>query len=247
MDGTLIHQTYAVTGMHCGACVKKVTEALRKVDGVTSASVTLDPPEARLETVGAIGAEQLEAVLAPLGKYTITPAKPLATPVVPSLDETPRESLYPLFLIIGYIALTVALISRVSGDTSAQALMSNFMAGFFLVFSFFKLLDLEGFADAYRSYDLIARAVPAWGKVYPFVELGLGAAYLLRIAPVATNLITLVLMLAGAAGVWKALANKQTLRCACLGTALNLPMTTVTLVEDIGMAAMAAMMLLTLH
>jgi hypothetical protein len=60
---------------------------------------------------------------------------------------------------------------------------------------------------------------------------------------VVTNSVTLVLMLVGAAGVLKALLDKRAIRCACLGTALNLPMTTVTLVEDLTMAAMAAGML----
>ena len=111
------------------------------------------------------------------------------------------------------------------------------------MFSFFKLLDLPGFADAYRSYDIVARAWFAWGFVYPFVELALGAAYLLNLNPIATNVSTLVLMLIGAVGVLKALLDKRAIRCACLGTALNLPMTTITLVEDLGMAMMAALML----
>lgn len=72
---------------------------------------------------------------------------------------------------------------------------------------------------------------------------GLGVAYLLAWAPIVTNSVTLVLMLAGATGVLKALLDKRSIRCACLGTALNLPMTKVTLVEDLTMAAMAAVML----
>jgi hypothetical protein len=117
------------------------------------------------------------------------------------------------------------------------------MAGFFLVFSFFKLLDLRGFAGVYRSYDVVARAWPAWGFIYPFAELALGIAYLLNLNPIATNIVTLTLMLVGAVGVLKALLDKRAIRCACLGTALNLPMTTITIVEDLGMAAMAAVML----
>jgi hypothetical protein len=122
-------------------------------------------------------------------------------------------------------------------------LMNSFMAGFFLVFSFFKFLDLRGFAGAYRSYDLLARAVPARSVVYPFVEFALGVAYLLRINPVLTNATTLGLMLIGSLGVLKTLLDKRTIRCACLGTVIKLPMTTVTLVEDLGMAVMAAAML----
>ena len=118
------------------------------------------------------------------------------------------------------------------------------MAGFFLVFSFFKLLDLRGFADAYQSYDILARRSRAWALAYPFVELALGIAYLTRWQPVPTNIATLALMLVGSVGVLRAVLDKRAIRCACLGTALNLPMTTVTLVEDLGMAAMAGVMLL---
>ncbi len=242
MDGSIVRQTFTITGMQCRACVKTVTEALRHVEGVTAATVTLDPPEALLETSVPVSEARLGTALAPLGKYRISAVAPAFAPKAPAALAT-GESLYPLFLILGYLTLAVALAARVSGDTSAHSLMTNFMGGFFLIFSFFKLLDLGGFADAYRSYDLLAQRVPVWGTIYPFVELGLGVAYLLHVAPVAVNLITLALMLVGATGVWTALQKKQKLRCACLGTALNLPMTTVTLVEDVGMAAMAAAML----
>ncbi|MEL6211535.1 MAG: MauE/DoxX family redox-associated membrane protein, partial [Pseudomonadota bacterium] len=159
------------------------------------------------------------------------------------VEENPGESLYPLFLIVGFIAGVTLLVAVSTGDWSAEPLIRHFMAGFFIVFSFFKLLDPPGFVSAYRGYDLIARKIPAWGWAYPFVELTLGVAYLLAWVPIATNAITLVLMLVGAAGVLKALLDKRAIRCACLGTALNLPMTKVTLVEDLTMAAMAAVML----
>jgi copper chaperone CopZ len=243
MDASTMRQTYNISGMHCGSCVQKVAAALRQVDGVVAAMVTLDPPEARIEASRPIPEDRLNAALAPLGTYHISASAPALQPAAIA-STAPSESLYPLFLILGYLTLTVAIAARISADTSAHSLMTNFMGGFFLIFSFFKFLDLSGFAEAYRTYDLLAQRFPAWGTLYPFVELGLGVAYLLRMAPVATNLVTLVLMLVGAAGVWRALQRRQNLRCACLGTALNLPMTTVTLVEDVGMAAMAAGMLL---
>jgi hypothetical protein len=68
---------------------------------------------------------------------------------------------------------------------------------------------LRGFVDAYRSYDLVARAVPTWGWAYPFVELALGVAYLLNFQPRLTNWATLVVMLVGAVGVLRALLDKR--------------------------------------
>jgi hypothetical protein len=55
--------------------------------------------------------------------------------------------------------------------------MRHFMAGFFLVFSFFKLLNLKGFAESYVMYDVLAKQIPAWAYLYAFVELGLGIAF----------------------------------------------------------------------
>jgi hypothetical protein len=118
------------------------------------------------------------------------------------------------------------------------------MAGFFLVFSFFKMLDLAGFASSYAMYDLLAKKIPSYGYIYPFIELALGAAYLLRWQPMFTSAITLAVMSFSSIGVIMAVMNKQKIRCACLGTGFNLPMTTVTIVEDLLMVAMAGWMLI---
>jgi len=133
-----------------------------------------------------------------------------------------------------------------AGQFDWMRAMGNFMGGFFLAFSFFKLLNLQGFVDAYQTYDVIARPVRAYGYVYPFIELGLGIAYLVRLAPVVTNLFTLVVMLVSVVGVTQALLQKRRIQCACLGTVFNLPMTKVTFVEDALMAGMAVVMLVAL-
>ena len=157
--------------------------------------------------------------------------------------DGPPESLYPLFLIVGYILGVVLLIAATTGRWDIMPMMRHFMAGFFIVFSFFKLLDLRGFVDTYRGYDLFARRSKVYAWAYPFIELGLGVAYLTNLWPVLTNAITLFVMGVGAIGVLRVLVDKQSIRCACLGTALNLPMTKVTLIEDLTMASMAAAMI----
>jgi copper chaperone CopZ len=232
--------TYSVRGMTCQNCVAKVREALESHGDVTSAEVLLSDRTATVETRGDADFESLRRAVASRGAYTLSADDGGAAE---QPDEQPGESLYPLLLIVGYIAGTTVLIALATDNWSGMDMMRHFMAGFFIVFSFFKLLDLPGFVNAYFSYDLIARAMPKWGWVYPFVELGLGVLYLLNAVPVATNIITLVLMLVGSVGVLKALVEKRKIQCACLGTALNLPMTKVTLVEDLTMAAMAAAML----
>lgn len=249
-------QRYDITGMHCQSCVSKLTAALERVAGVRSANVSLSPPLAVIETDTPVSSAALAHAAREAGNYTIAERSSSTVPdastsvsgasvTAASADAPPPlTSLYPLALIITFILGITALTTFARGPRDLHTFLNDFMAGFFLVFSFFKFLDLRGFANAYQSYDIIARRSRAWAFTYPFVELALGVAYLLHWQPVATNAVTLGLMLVGSVGVINAVRNKQRIRCACLGTALNLPMTTVTIIEDLGMAAMAALMLL---
>ncbi len=246
--------TFNLSGLHCQSCVQKVGDALRAVLGVSAAEVSLNPPRATIEFGGPVATEALAAAVRSAGAYALGSELTASYDPDPDAAAAParKPSLYPLALIVGYIAGIPALIAfALPGDAHAHesapavhVFMNHFMAGFFLVFSFFKLLDLRGFVSAYASYDLLAREWPRWGFIYPFIELALGVAYLLRWQPTITNSVALALMLFGSLGVLRALMRRSNIRCACLGTALNLPMTTVTLVEDVGMAAMAAAMLL---
>jgi hypothetical protein len=154
------------------------------------------------------------------------------------------RTFYPLALIGAVLLGVVALVEWRAGGPDPMRAMGNFMAGFFLTFSFFKLLDLRAFATAYSTYDVIARRWPRYGYAYPFVELGLGMAYLVGFRPVLTNVVTLLVMAVSSVGVVRTLMQRKQIKCACLGTVFELPMTYVTVVEDLLMVAMAAAMLL---
>ena len=242
--------TLSIQGMHCAGCEQRIRTALQSLPNTTAATASAKAGTASITSTTPPDHDQLRAAIVSAGDYTVTDisqAKSQLTDTQPTPDDRPApESLYPLFLIVGFILGVTLLIAANSGDWSTQPIMRHFMAGFFIVFAFFKLLDPPGFVSAYRGYDLLAKPFPLWAWAYPFIELALGVAYLLALAPIATNITTLILMLIGAAGVLNALRKKQAIRCACLGTALNLPMTKVTLVEDLTMAAMAAAMLIML-
>ena len=164
-------------------------------------------------------------------------------PNPPTLAEPP-VSYFPLLLILAYLVGAIGLIEWTLGGFDLTRAMMHFMAGFFLVFSFFKLLNLSAFADSYAMYDIVARRSRAYALAYPFIELALGLAYLVPANSVVTNLVTLVVMGVSAVGVVQSLFSKQKIRCACLGAVFNLPMSFVTLVEDGLMIAMAAWMLI---
>ena len=146
---------------------------------------------------------------------------------------------------------------------SLPAAMDLFMGGFFLIFSCMKMLNLKGFVDTYVVYDLLAMRFRTYAWLYPFIELFLGIAYLasgLMIYHVtlptlfdvllsnskALHVATFVLMSFSSMGIFQAIQQKKNIRCACLGTYFNLPMTYLTLFEDGIMAGMALSHILTM-
>ncbi len=233
------------TNLRCEACVNSIRPVLDAAAGIKSWRADVSVPDKLLTLEGEdILRERVAELLAQAG-YRVLDELPTEPPATPTHHEPPEEktSYFPLALIVAYILGVVALVEVTAGEFDATRAMMNFMAGFFLVFSFFKLLNVSAFADSYQMYDLIAARSRPYALAYPFIELALGVAYLLRIEPTATNAVTLVIMLIGTAGVLRTILARRKVKCACLGAVFNLPMSYVTLAEDGLMALMAAGML----
>ena len=236
---------YQVSGITCEGCVVKIKGLLENVAGVTAASVGLDGV-VEITMSRHISTADLQAALRNLPKYQLA-EKTVSTPVVtafsPKNAEAERgffETYKPILLIFGYILSATLLVEFANDGFDWMRWMRYFMAGFFLVFSFFKMLDVPAFAVSYSSYDVLARRWLGWGYVYPFVELGLGILFLLDFQPVLTNGLTLAVMGISTVGVVQSLLKKRRFKCACLGAVFNLPMSQITLFGDLLMVGMAA-------
>ncbi|MEE9331351.1 MAG: heavy-metal-associated domain-containing protein [Methylophilaceae bacterium] len=233
--------TYEVSGLTCDGCVSRVKNTL--ADYAENVEVTLKPPEATL-TNARRDIHVLNTALRQVGKYQLSTFKEEPSTTINTEETKSWLATYkPLLLVFAYILLATIVVEVAHGDFVLSRWMPHFMAGFFLVFSFFKLLDLAGFASSYAMYDLLAKRIPAYGYIYPFIELGLGVWYLLGWQPILVNWLTLIVMGFSTIGVILAVMNKQKIRCACLGSGFNLPMSTVTIIEDLTMVAMAIWML----
>lgn len=210
---------------------------------VLSADVTLDPPQAVIEMNKHISTAELQNAIGN-SKYTITETPRTQDTHMSSESASWFATYKPLLLIFSFITGVAAIVSFHHQIFHGMQFMGVFMAGFFLVFSFFKFLDLKGFANSYAMYDIIARKIPVYGFIYPFLELGLGIAYLTHFNPTITYWATIIIMGVSSIGVIESVLNKKKIQCACLGAVFNLPMSTVTIIEDLLMVAMAAAMLL---
>jgi copper chaperone CopZ len=241
-------QEFKIEGMTCQGCRSQVEKALAKATGVQKAYVSLEDQAATLVSDTKLDIAILRDILPE--KYTIyntTKAQVIegATSHSTSTAAIPSKwkQLGPLFLILGYIAVASILLHR--KDWDAKEIMLDFIGLFYIVFSFFKFLDLKGFTQSFKMYDPLAGKLTIYAWLYPFLELALGLAFLLRWQLLFAALVTLIILGITTLGVISVLSRKQSIQCACLGTTLKLPMTQATLIENLIMIVMASIFLYT--
>lgn len=241
---------YTISGMTCEACVYKVKHLLSEINGVTDVAVDLPKGEAEISTDSLVGISTLQNALKGT-KYELSALSEKEEKRAKSADISANtlttnswlETYKPVLLIFGYITIVTIFIQLALGTFDWTQMMNHFMAGFFLVFSFFKLLNLRGFADSYAMYDIIAKQWRGWGFVYAFLELAFGIGFVVNFNPVLLNSAVLVVMSVSIIGVLQSVLNKKAIRCACLGDVFNLPMSTITIIEDGLMIVMSGAML----
>ncbi len=239
--------TYKVAGMTCNSCVSKVQKTLSEIEGIEKVNVTLIPPQAEITMGPHVETDVMNSKLKNIGDYKLTEQTSMSHNEIASgnTEEVSAFKTYkPLVIVFLYILLGVVILQIRSGGFYWMEAMTNFMGGFFMVFSFFKMLDLKNFAYSYNSYDIVAKKWIGYGYVYPFIELMLGILYLLNAYPLFTNIVTLLVMSVSSIGVIQSVLQNRKIQCACLGTVFNLPMSTVTIIEDVLMVVMALIMLI---
>ena len=238
---------YTVTGMTCSGCKASVEKAIQSIDSVTDVSVNLEQSEAVVSMTKHISIKKLQDALS--DKFQIfetnTSKNLFDTIDIPENNSSQLRQLFPLFLIFGYI-ITIAILLNIRAWETSN-FMLDFMGLFYFVFSFFKFLDLKGFSESFKMYDPLAKVVPKYGVVYPFIELGLGLLFITRVQIPLALIITIIILGITTFGVTKTLLDKKSIQCACLGTTLKLPMTKATFIENTIMIIMAVWMLIKIY
>ena len=176
--------------------------------------------------------------LASSPKYKVSELKN-QTPTVEK-KESVLKTYKPLILVFTFVLL-VSLAYQVSLDAFLSHLfMNHIMAGFFIGLSFFKFFDLNAFSKSFSSYDPIAQRWQGYGKVYPFIELLLGLLFVSGEMLLLASAFTILILSITTYGVYLRLQSKSKFQCACLGTGFNLPLSNVTITENLVMIAMAS-------
>ena len=238
-----MNQTFLVSGMTCLSCKTNVENSINSHEHVKEVIVDFEKKELIVNSNKYLELKTFQNLLN--SKYTISIKdhkenfKPKAS--LEYQEKSKIHQLKPLLLIILYI--TTASILLHYNNWSWDEFMLDFMGLFFIVFSFFKMLDLNGFAQSFKMYDPLAKRISVYGWIYPFIETTLGLMFLIRYEINVALIITLIVLVVTTIGVTKTLLAKKSIQCACLGTALKLPMTEATFIENAIMIIMAVIMI----
>ena len=238
-------QTYKIDGMTCNNCKASVEKYVNDLTDISHVTIDLAKGEAEITMERHLTADVLQNALPE--KYTVSEkdsgnVSASSISSTKTSEKTKLQQLKPLLLILFYITSAGVLLHYM--DWSWKEFMLDFMGLFYIVFSFFKMLDLKGFPESFKMYDPLAKRLPIYGWIYPFLETVLGIMFLMRFQVYIAIIMTLVVLGITTVGVTKTLLDKKSIRCACLGTALKLPMTEATFIENTIMIAMALLMLL---
>ena len=235
-----MNQTFLISGMTCLSCKANVEDTINSLEEVTKVEIDFKKKELNVNSKKNIDLATFQKLLP--SKYTLSIKNPINNnKSIQSENKNKIQQLKPLFLILLYI--TIASILLHYQNWSWNEIMLDFMGLFFIVFSFFKMLDLKGFSQSFKMYDPLAKHISVYGLIYPFIETVLGLMFLMRYEINFALIITLILLATTTIGVTKTLLAKKSIQCACLGTALKLPMTEATFIENAIMIVMAILML----
>ena len=224
---------FKITGMTCNGCKSSIEDKLSSLDGVDGVQVYLNKGEAVIQSKKPISFSLIANSLPP--KYNITSIG--ISQDNEKIKASKLKQLKPLFIILAYISITSLLLNFKNWNSTN--VMLDFMGLFYIIFSFFKILDIKGFSISFRMYDPLAKKAPLYGIIYPFIEILLGIMFLTRIEVELAIILTIIVLGITTIGVTQTLLNKKPISCACLGTTLKLPMTEATFIENALMIIMA--------
>ena len=236
-----MNQKFLISGMTCLKCKASIENALKSFEAISKLKVDFKKQELVIISGEGLALSTLQKLIPK--KYTISETGVNENSLDKELEDKSKiQQLKPLLLIIFYITSASVLLHFKNWNWNE--FMLDFMGLFFIVFSFFKMLDLNGFSQSFKMYDPLAKRISFYGRIYPFIETLLGLMFLMRYEINIALISTLILLAVTTIGVSKVLFQKKSIQCACLGTVLKLPMTEATLIENSIMIVMAIFMII---
>jgi len=233
---------YKVDGMTCQGCADNIQNGLNNQSFINKANVSLQESKLTIDSDSTLDINSLNSIVSTLGNYKIR------TNTTNILSEIVNyfTSKKPIVIALSIVILS-SLAMQISDETfNLNKWFMSYMGIFFIIFSFLKLLNVSGFSMTFKKYDLISKIIPPYATSYPFIELSLGIIFLTQTQSILiyANAFTLIFMVSQTIGIIRSLSKSEQIQCACMGSAVDVPLSSLTVVENITMIAMATYMII---
>jgi len=230
---------FSVTGMTCEGCVQTIKTKLELESEISKADISLSSTKLIIHSSKKYQSEELNKIIKSVGNYTFDIEKNVNS--LTSLFVYFR-TYKPIFISLSFVVI-LSIISSFNELFNIKDFLRFFMGYFFIIFSFLKLHKVRQFAVSFSNYDPITKKIPNFGRIYPFIELILGTLFLLNFFTLFINFVTIIILLPQTYGIYNKLMKKEKILCACLGTSFEIPLSKLTIIENLTMCSMATIMI----
>jgi len=233
-----MNEVYKVSGMTCDSCANSIKETLELNKFISYVNISLEDENINISSDKSFTVNELNSLIDNLGNYKIYEEK-FTSKIIEYFSSKKTLLLALLLVLISSLSLQVS-----KDNFELNEWMISYMGIFFLIFSFLKLIDVKGFSGSFKKYDLISKIMPGYAVTYPFLELFLALAFLSSYFLITSYIMTLIFMTSQFFGVFISLQKKEVIKCACMGSSINIDISTLTLIENLVMILMSSYMII---
>ena len=233
-----MNEVYKVSGMTCDGCANSIKEALELNKYISYVNISLEDENINISSGKSFTVNELNSFIDNLGNYKIYEEK-FTSKIIEYFDSKKTLLLALLLVLISSLSLQVS-----KDNFELNEWMISYMGIFFLIFSFLKLIDVKGFSGSFKKYDLISKIIPGFAITYPFLELFLALSFLSSYFLITSYIMTLIFMTSQFFGVFISLQKKEVIKCACMGSSIDIDISTLTLIENFVMILMSSYMII---
>lgn len=216
---------YQVHGIHCDVCLSRVSLALTGAAGVSSfvldaarRTVVIDTPG---EEINEVDFDRLQKRLRAAGGYELSGG--LVTFTRWEIVQQYIPSAVALTLVILFAFARGAALEGWRGLSVGEYIL-DFFGGMFVVFGLAKMGSWKGFINLFHKTDFIAKRIRKYGALYPLLEVGLGAAFLMRVGLPNIHWVSFALLTSTFLGLLGPTYKKERLSSPALGTLFRTPL-----------------------
>ena len=232
---------FEIKGMTCEGCVQTIKNKLELENEIIEANITLNESKLILISKKDYKAKDLDKIIKNVGSYSFHNKNKTNNYKQNKLLDYIKT--YKPILLALFFVILLAFISSIEKSFVYKEFFRLYMGYFFIIFSFLKLQNVNQFALSFSKYDPITQKYFKFGVIYPFIELSLGILFILNLFGLFINILTIIIFIPQTIGVIIKLRNNEKISCACIGTSIEIPISNLTILENLIMCLMAIYMI----